>query len=89
MMETRQLVLEVSARLYERMEERAAEQHRDLSEWVLRAAIRALYPPEFTLDRLGLEAAWDARPRLPAPRIAPPPATPPPATERKPHAPHS
>ena len=75
MMETRQIVFEISARLYERMEERAAEQHRDLSEWVLRAAIRALYPPEFTLDRLGLEAAWANRPPLPAPR---------PTTERKP-----
>ena len=68
MFETRQIVFEISARLYERMEERAAEQHRDLSDWVLSAAIRALYPPEFTLDRLGLEAAWDARPRLPTPR---------------------
>ena len=75
MFETRQIVLEISARLYERMEERAAEQHRDLSEWVLRAAIRALYPPEFTLDRLGLEAAWANLPPLPAPR---------PTTERKP-----
>jgi len=75
MMETRQIVFEISARLYERMEERAAEQHRDLSEWVLRAAIRALYPPEFTLDRLGLEAAWANRPPVPAPR---------PADERKP-----
>lgn len=84
MNETRQLVLEVSARLYERMEEHAAEQHRDLSEWVLRAAIRALYPPEFTLDRLGLEAAWTNRPRL-----SPRPATQPPATEGKPHAAHS
>ena len=75
MFETRQIVLEISARLYERMEERAAEQHRDLSEWVLRAAIRALYPPEFTLDRLGLEAAWANRPPVPTPR---------PADERKP-----
>jgi len=88
MFETRQIVFEISTRLYERMEERAAEQHRDLSEWVLRAAIRALYPPEFTLDRLGLEAAWDARPRPPAPRPAPSPAAQP-ATERKPNAPHT
>ena len=84
MMETRQIVFEISARLYERMEERAAEQHRDLSEWVLRAAIRALYPPEFTLDRLGIEAAWNARPRLPTPRPAAQPTT-----ERTPHAAHS
>lgn len=83
MMEPRQIVFEISAMLYERMEERAAEQHRDLSEWVLRAAIRALYPPEFTLDRLGLEAAWEARPRLPA---ACPAAQP--TTERTPHAAH-
>lgn len=89
MMETRQIVFEVTAELYERIKARAAEKRYSVDEWVLCAAIRALYPPEFTLDRLGLEAAWDARPRLPAPRVAPPPATPPPATERKPHAPHS
>ena len=84
MMETRQIVFEVSARLYERMEECATEQHRDLSEWMLRAMIRALHPPEFIMDRIALEKAWDARPRLPASRPAAQPAT-----ERKPHAAHS
>ena len=89
MFETRQIGFEVTAELYERMKNRADEKRYSVDEWVLCAAIRALYPPEFTLDRLGLEAAWDARPRLPASRVVPPPATQTPATERKPHVPHS
>ena len=84
MFETRQIVFEISARLYERMEERAAERRECVDAWTVRAVIRALHQPECAVDRVALETAWDARPRLPAPR----PAAQPP-TERKPHAAHS
>ena len=78
---TRQIGFEVTAELYERMKARANEKRYSVDEWVLCAAIRALYPPEFTLDRLALEKAWTERPRLPAPR---------PSNERSaPDAPHS
>lgn len=79
------IVLEVSPALFGRMQARAAERRYALAEWVLRAAIRALYPPEFTLERVDLEAAWAARPPLSAPR----PAMEPPATEGRPHAAHT
>ena len=68
MMETRQIVFEISARLYERMEERAAERRERVDEWTVRAVIRTLHQPECAVDRVALETAWDARPRLPAPR---------------------
>ena len=76
---TRPISFEISAALYERIKERADEKRYSVEEWVLAAAIRSLYPPEFTMDRLTLEKAWTDRPRPPAPR---------PTTERKPDAPH-
>jgi hypothetical protein len=84
MFETRQIVFEISARLYERMEERAAERRERVDAWTVRAVIRALHQPECAVDRVALETAWDARPRLPATRPAAQPIT-----ERKPHAAHS
>ena len=84
---TRQIGFEVTAELYERMKARADEKRYSVDEWVLCAAIRGLYPPEFTMDRITLEIAWTNRPRLPPPRPAASPAAQP-ATERKPHAPH-
>ena len=84
MFETRQIVFEISARLYERMEERAAEHRERVDEWTVRAVIRTLHQPECAVDRVALETAWNARPRLPAPRFAAQPTT-----ERKPHAAHS
>jgi len=75
----RQVVLDVSIELYARMASRAAERGYSVDDWALRAVIRSLYPPEFTLERLDLEQAWASRPALPALR---------PATERNPHVPH-
>jgi len=68
MFETRQIVFEISARLYERMEERAAERRERVDAWTVRAVIRALHQPECAVDRVALETAWTDRPRLPAPR---------------------
>lgn len=77
----RQIVLDVSIELYARIEIRAAERGHSVDDWVLRAVIRSLYPPEFTMERLALEQAWASRPALPATR----PAT----VERKTDVPHS
>jgi len=81
---TRQISFEITEALYERIKERADEKRYTVDEWVLAAAIRGLYPPEFTMDRLTLEKAWTNRPHL-----SPRPASQPPATERKPDAPHT